>query len=269
MAISNFLVYNYTDKNKTYKEFTSLGFNQASIHKTSGATFWHNKNCIVLLYPADTDGLGGVSFVTTPDIINSANAIYDDITGWFCFGNNFKIYLQTEAQIKTVIQNEYQASPINNIDTGIDKFGGVVLNLNKLCDINLLNVLELKETSNDKYLKFVSDNNFSIYFDKENSTDMPTVFVDCFDIFKNIALLSLDASVQMKTYPTTQEDFGRLTHKINGYNCIAEGNKDSYTIEKMILNVPSNVNFVLRQRSKKLHINETMLHRHYELDTQG
>jgi len=269
MAISNFLVYNYTDNNKTFKEFTSLGFNQASIHKTSGATFWHNRNCIVLLRPANTDGLSGVSFVTTENIINSANAVYDDVTGWFSFGNKLKIYLQTEDQIKTVIQNEYQASPVNNFDTGVDKFGGVVLNINELCDTNLLTVLELKEFSNDRYTKFVSKNNFSLYFDKQNDTSKPTVFVDCFDIFKNIALLSLDSSIQMKKYNQQQNNFGKLTHKINGYDCIAEGNKDSYSIEKMILDTPSNVNFVLRQRSKKLHINETMLHRHYELNTQG
>jgi len=269
MAISNFLVYSYTDKLFTERQFTALGFNRASTNKTSGAAFWHNHNCIVLLKPDNFDGLSGLSFVTSEKIINRTNAQYDDATGWFQFGDKLKFYLQTESTIKTVIQNEYQTTPIlDAISTGVDKFGGVVLNLNQICDKEILSALEFKTMSSDRYLKYISQNNFSLYLDTYNKIQSSTVYVDCYDIFKNIAMLSLDSTIQMKQYTDTFANFGNLTHKINGYNCTAIGNKDSYTIEKMIIDCPKNVNFILRQRSKKITINEHTLQKHYDIHTQ-
>jgi hypothetical protein len=77
-------------------------------------------------------------------------------------------------------------------------------------------------------------------------------------------MISLDSTINLKKYKKQKGDFGKLTHKINGYNCMAEGNKDSYSIEKMIIGVPNNVNIVLRQRAKKISISEDTLQIHYD-----
>ncbi|MDA8842081.1 hypothetical protein N9N08_00215 [bacterium] len=263
MAISNFLVYTYTDRQHTQKQFLALGFNQVSVNKLNEISIWHNHNCIVMLKKGTTNGISGIGFLTSPDIINKTRAKYDPESGWFKFGEGLEVYLQSEDRIPTIIKNEYQTISKNiGIKTGVDKFSGIVINSSMVIDKVNLEELNLKVMASDRYLKYITQNNFSLYLDIDNQTDVPTVFVDCHDIFKTISLISLDSTVKFKKYDKQSGNFGLLTHKINGYNCMAEGNKDSYSIEKMIIGNPDTVNIVLRQRSKKISISEETLQVH-------
>lgn len=268
MTISNFLVYTYTNRQDTQRRFLSLGFNQVSVNKQHEVSIWHNHNCIVMLKHGNTDGLTGIGFLTSSDIINSSRAIYDESTGWFKFGTGLEIYLQTEDQIPTIIKNEYQTVAKSiGIKTGIDKFSGIIMNSSNLHDKVQLDECNFKIMASERYLKYITHNNFSLYLDVENKTNVPTVFIDCHDIFKTISMISLDSTINLKKYNKQDGDFGKLTHKINGYNCMAEGNKDSYSIEKMIIGCPNNVNIVLRQRAKKISISEETLDIHYDEHT--
>ena len=101
--------------------------------------------------------------------------------------------------------------------------------------------------------------------DKTNSRQQPTLIADTPDIFGNIATLSL-AGVPMKEYKqeTMLQTLGNFAHRVKGYNCAAEGNQESHTIEKMVLNTPSYMDIIIRQRKHKVTISETTLDYHFD-----
>ena len=66
---------------------------------------------------------------------------------------------------------------------------------------------------------------------------------------------------KQESYPL---NLGSFTHRVKGYNCAAEGNQESHTIEKMVLNTPSYMDIIIRQRKQKVTISETTLDYHFD-----
>ena len=59
-------------------------------------------------------------------------------------------------------------------------------------------------------------------------------------------------------------NFGtNLNYKITGYNCLAKGNKTSYTIENIVREPLPSFDLVYRTRRQYLHIEEEIVDTHY------
>lgn len=268
MSKVNFLVYKTTNLDTTEKELTKLGFVQVTKHKDHEVYFWHLNECIIMvkLDPGFT-GFAGLGLVAHQDSISKSGAEYDETSTWHVVNiNGLEMYLNTEIGIESSITNFYDIiNTKRKLLYGPHNFTGLVLNNNSLPTFEIFETLGFKFNPGDNYNKLLSSNNFTIMLDKTNSRQQPTVMADTPDIFGNIATLSL-ADVPMKEY--NQESFplnlGSFTHRIKAYNCAAEGNQESHTIEKMVLNTPSYLDIIIRQRKHKVTISETTLDHHFD-----
>jgi len=273
MSIVNFLVYGHNDYLRLTDELSTLGFSEVSNHTTSLNSFWHQNNCII--HAKDRaegpHGLIGFGMVVSQSTIENSGAVYDDTSGWYKLlcPQGLEVYLQTQSGIENVLSTKY-VTVSNEVEkrSGPNKFSGLVINQKEPFDLVFYEMLGFKTTSSIDYTKLTSSNHFTIMIDNKGLTERPTVIVDCPELFRNIAGLSL-TDIDLKRYETNYStgNFGKLTHKIKGYNCVAHGNEESYTIEKMMLDYPHGTNIILRQRKQKIHINEYTLDLHYDRQT--
>jgi len=256
---------------------TVLGYAKASqnIHKTT--SIWHMNNCIVMaIADRNFTGLTGLGITCSQEKIDSVGALYDNQLGWYVLkiGDNFNLYLNTEEGIPVAIGKNYKSvsDKLNASHKYPNKVCGLIMNNNRVYDIEIFNKVGFNIFTGQKYNKIFRNrdfknkhvNNMEVLFDTSNQTDVPCVIKDTPDIFSNIATYAING-VDFKKYNTKLVgNFGKLTHKINGYNCLADGNQESHNIEKMILNTPYNTNTVLRQRKQKIHICEKNLKLHYD-----
>jgi hypothetical protein len=270
MSIINFLVYAHNDYLKLNNELSSLGFKEISNHSTNLNSFWHQNNCIIHTQdrPIGNKGLVGFGMVVSQDVIDISGAEYDDASGWFKLidEQGLEIFLQTQTGIEDTFTNKYItiSNEVSN-SSGPTNFSGMVVNQKQPINNSFYEMLGLKVTNSLDYTKLTSKNNFTVMIDNKNLTDVPTIIVESPDLFKNVAGLILsDFKLKQYSINLDGEDFGELTHKIIGYNCVAHGNQTSHTIEKMILDAPKGVNTILRQRKQKVRINEYTLDQHYD-----
>ncbi len=147
-----------------------------------------------------------------------------------------------------------------DVDTWHDSLNQINLGV-----LEIIETLGFKIITGDNYNKLLSGNNFTIMLDKSNTRQQPTIIADTPDIFGNIATLSL-AGVSMKEYTqdASSSNLGNFTHRVRGYNCAAEGNQESHSIEKMVLNTPRYMDIIIRQRKHKVTISETTLDYHFD-----
>ena len=268
MSTVNFLVYKTTNLETTESELTKLGFIKVTKHHLHDVYFWHLNECIVMvkLDPGFT-GFAGLGLVAHQDSISKSGAEYDEASTWHVVNiNGLEIYLNTEVGIESSITSFYDMiNTKRKLLYGPHKFTGLVLNNNSLPTFEIFETLGFKFNPGDNYNKLLSSNNFTIMLDKTNSRQQPTVMADTPDIFGNIATLSL-ADVPMKEYK--QESYplnlGSFSHRVKAYNCAAEGNQESHTIEKMVLNTPSHMDIIIKQRKHKVTISETTLDYHFD-----
>lgn len=268
MSIVNFLVYKTQNQEQTETELDKLGYAKVTKRNDYDCYFWHLNECIILVKEDDTfTGFCGLGLVCHQETISKLGSYYDDISTWhICNINGLELYLNTETGIESSITNFYETiEPKKKITYGPQKFTGIVLNNNALANFEVFESLGFKKTLGDKHNKLLSSNNFTIMLDKTNAREKPTVVADTPDIFGNIATLTL-AGVSMKTYNQNSfpSNLGTWSHKVKGYNCTADGNQESYTIEKLVLNTPSYMDIILRQRRRKVTISETTLDYHFD-----
>jgi len=272
MSIINFLVYAHNDYLKLTDELSTLGFREVSNHTISLNSFWHQNNCIIHTQDraSGPQGLVGFGMVVSQDTIDNSGAVYDETSGWYKLicPQGLEIYLQTQTGLESTLTNKYiTVSEESEVPIGPTKFSGLVINESQPVDLVFYEMLGFKTTTSVDYTKLTSKNHFTIMIDNKGLTEKPTAIVECPEIFRNIAGLVLsDFNCKLKQYDIDYSTsvFGKLTHKIRGYNCVAHGNQDSYTIEKMLLDTPKNMNTILRQRKQKVHINEHTLDLHYD-----
>lgn len=270
MSIINFLVYAHNDYLTLNHELSTLGFREISNHSTSLNSFWHQNNCIIHTQDRATgpQGLVGFGMVVSQSTIDNSEAQYDDTSGWYKMicPQGLEIYLQTQTGIESTLSTKYvTVSNEVEVETGPNKFSGIVLNQTQPVDLVYYEMLGFKVTNSVDYTKLTSKNHFTIMIDNKGLTEKPTAIVECPELFRNVAGLVL-SNVNLKTYNIdySKKEFGKLTHKIKGYDCVAHGNQESHTIEKMLLDTPKGMNTILRQRKQKVHINEHTLDLHYD-----
>ena len=268
MSTVNFLVYKTANLESTENELIKLGFVQVTKHSNHDVYFWHLNECIIMIkLDAGFTGFAGLGLVTHQDVIDKSGAEYDETSTWHVVNiNGLEIYLNTETGIESSITSFYNViNKKRKLVYGPNNFTGLVLNNNSLPILEIIETLGFKIITGDNYNKLLSGNNFTIMLDKTNTRQQPTIIADTPDIFGNIATLSL-AGVSMKEYTqdASSSNLGNFTHRVRGYNCAAEGNQESHSIEKMVLNTPRYMDIIIRQRKHKVTISETTLDYHFD-----
>jgi len=119
--------------------------------------------------------------------------------------------------------------------------------------------------SGNTYHNCVSANNrFTIMLNSFGSTKrIDSVICETDDVFNTTAYY-VNKDVPLKKYNTKPTNFKKLNYKITGYNCIASGNENSYSIENSINSISELFNVIFRMRKQHLHIEEHTLKEHLD-----
>ena len=161
--------------------------------------------------------------------------------------------------------NEILNSPVfrNFVISEDGKTTGIIVN-------NADNVIkelfeQLGFTSEEKqgnYTRLTSSvSKFTVMIDNTDNSGIRSFIIDTQDVFRSTALYSLKPVELLKV--AQDEDltsFGRLAHKIKGYNVKAWGNEESHSLENVIPGTndfPTDI--IFRQRRQYLKINQYTL----------
>jgi hypothetical protein len=120
-------------------------------------------------------------------------------------------------------------------------------------------------SSSDTYNMLTSENNrFTILVNKSNiSRNMPTLICETHDVWHTTSACAF-ANIELKKFDKPEKlNYGTMNHKIVGYNCIAVGTENSYSIENLIPNALPGMDLIFRMRKQYLSIKEDSLRQHY------
>ena len=281
----SFLEYSYNSKlgspAKLYQRLEELGWCLRSRHKQSGASIWNQNKSIILL--RDNPDITckfkatGIGFMI-PSLaeITLPNTEFDIETGFYKHTNelhNFNVYLVSESIMNQKVEDEYQVindRPASN-SAGLDTTTGVIINN---ADDKIQELFEqLGFTSEDKqgnYTRLTSSvSKFTVMIDNTDNSGIRSFIIDTQDVFRSTALYSLK---NVETLAVEQDEdltaFGKLAHKIKGYNVKAWGNEESHSLENVILATeyfPTDI--IFRQRRQYLKINQYTLEYYDDLQS--
>lgn len=266
---------NLRDFDYAVDKLTNLGFTVIAKNSTSVVSIWKLNLCIVFLrkdpdyqgYP----GFTGLGLVAPAELIAKLNCEYSEELDFYLtkdpMGHNIYL-LPIENFKKSVVSKTYtkfKSSKQLNTNLLLKHFSGIVYQCfnEELGNFYLGLGFRVTKTGN-QYVHMVSENNrFTIMFNyKHEENNISCLITDTDDVFYSTAYYSY-RNFDLQTYNSiVGDEFGSLTFKINGYNCFALGNKDSFTIENNLQNILPGLNLVLRQRQKYIHINEDALLEH-------
>ena len=274
-----FLEYTYNSKHTNSKHISNclfrMGFVERSVHISGKVAFWTQKNVIILLRDSEsvsTPGFSGLGFIGNPEeYFANLKPLFDaEIDMWVITSDSGMRYIILDSESFTIssanLPNYHVIDNAVYPDCGFNFISGIRINNAEYNDKEILYGLGFKDTkSSDNYDTLVSNNNrFTVLCKKNDKSEIKTVILDTDDIFASTASLTVN-NVEMKHFDidTDDLDFGKMNHKIVGYNLLAFGNSDSYTIENFIPNALPSADFVFRTRKQYLHITETTLDTHY------
>lgn len=274
-----FLEYTYNSKHTNAKNIANclfkMGFAERSVHISGRASFWTQNNVIILLKQSDKvqdPKISGMGFTGNPEnFYSDYNPIFDaDIDMWVITSDSGMRYIILDSESFSlgsanlpnyhVIDNEVYTN------CGFNFISGLRINNPTFTDKEILYGIGFRDTkSSENYDTLVSSNNrFTVLCKKNGKDDTKTIILDTDDIFSTTASLVVN-NVDLKEFDIdlSSLDFGKMNHKIAGYNLLAFGNNDSYTIENFIPNALPKTDIVFRTRKQYLHITEKTLDTHY------
>ena len=235
--------------------------------------FWSHNSCILMVRRdsiASDPCITGLGFIGSIVDIDNNQATFDKTCDFFVCDNTegFKTYFVQENQFKNSIENVYERIDTTNTVNTLGFFSGIILNLNSSAMRDHYQSIGFRMTKNsDKYDTLVGDgNNFTIMCSKlPKQSTVPTIVIDTQDVFRATAWF-VTQGFTMPTFKQQLLNFGKLNHKIKGYDCKAWGNENRYTIENFIPGVANNIDIIIRQRSKYIHILEETVDSYYEYE---
>ena len=273
-----FLEYSYNpvlDANAGYENIMqNMGFTKISAGLKTEASFYQNNKAIMLCTNSITPSesrVTSIGFVCEEFNVYSKFS-FDDKLGMFYTHDpaGLKILIFPASNITdTVSASYFKPVPIKNtksILSGIKYVSGVVYQGVTPEILSFYESLGFKTTTaGDTYTIMVSKNRrFSIIF--KNSSDIhgiSDIIYDCEDIFHTTSYFTLKG-YNFKKYTGTYADLSKLNYKISAYNCIAQGNSESYSIENYMIEPMINLNFIFRERKQYLHFKEKTLNIHFQ-----
>ena len=274
----SFIEYSYNplqnSRNEIQDRLTQLKFNPRTTNEDGAITMWVQGLCILLIRETEKvtmPGITGLGLTSNeePDTLNAwldedlGMMISNDTCGTRIIHVNLDdIDTETKVNIFSVV------SPNNEDQTlGLTNMNGVVYNActNTMMDF-YQDAMGFKfSSSSDTYNMLTSENNrFTILVNKSNiSRSMPTLICETHDVWHTTSACAF-ANIELKKFDKPEKlNYGTMNHKIVGYNCIAVGTENSYSIENLIPNALPGMDLIFRMRKQYLSIKEDSLRQHY------
>lgn len=270
------------DPEIVFSKLSKLGFILRSEHVNQKASFWTQNQSIILVHEQSGTGIGpgitGLGFMGLNNkIIDVLDAQHDVNTSTFQYHtggqyNTLIIPAEITANLGGIIkysmvsrafEESYKVIDVEKYtDPGLSHISGVVLDH---CDDQCvkhyaqLGFRHTKESEN--YIQMLSNSDrFSLYIDKQSRRRARQILiVDTNDVFWTTACYAANGLALSEFDINTRADFGSLTHKIVGYNCLAEGTSTSYSISKLLTQALPGVDLVYRMRKQFLGVPDQIL----------
>lgn len=278
----SFLEYSYNpydmDVSVVEDHLANMGFTKRTSNGDGSVCLFTQKLCILLVRCCETvvdAGITGIGLSADLDTIRATGAEYDDQTGTYLRG------LGPSMRLLLVADNKFDVSGVNNqtlLSNGdvrtncLEYVSGVIAgDVDRYVKDFMQDFLGFKFTkSGGRYNVFMSPNNrFTLLLDTQHENKKITsVIAETEDVFMTTACFVANGFKPKKfDLGTANLKFGKMNHKIVGYNCWPEGNENSHTIENLIPNTAPDVDLIFRQRKQYLHIKEDTLENYYKTGT--
>lgn len=273
-----FLEYSYDSESVSIAEIQNslhgLGYHCIREHLHEPVSFWvHDLSLLVIReVPNGTTGISGIG-VFTDDIAaygapssQFTEPDYDEVLGLQCSrdAHGIRILICTDkAAFNAFVTDNYKA--MHDAAGSLNLFertSGIVYS--GADDETVQSYLEIGFREKKRYAtcRVLTDTNnkFSMVFLPHGSTGVDSMITESRDAFGTIRALVTNG-VEPKAYPKTAPDpnFGHLAHKIVGYNCVATGDLNKYSIESSVPDALPKTNLIFRMRKQMLPFSENLL----------
>lgn len=272
-----FLEYRFNPGLDDYDELSDrlnrLGFAKRSEHSVSGVEVWLQGRAIILVHPdaefkhsGSVMGLGIISEDHPMDLVD--NVVLDHDTDFYVreCDNGFRFYFAETSSLSDIyntVDNQVKSS-------GIFCFSGLVWETTDQDMLTILSKVAEKVEQSDKYTKYIFNNKFTVFVNSNNNNGSKLIISDSQDVFATTSFL-VTRDVDLLHFEQCIDDgadFGKLNHKIVGYNCRAFGNSGSYSIENYIKGNHFNTDILFRTRKQYVKIKEHTLDYYDEIVSQ-
>lgn len=268
-------------KDQITQRLNALGFVPRVNHVLNDVSLWSQNHTIIMVKfhaEADDPGITGLGFIASQQTIDHLDAQLDPEVNMYVTGDQggLRVLLAPVDNIlglqKALEENYLLLDDSVHTSPGLQYISGIRYNCSNPRMMDFYQDLGFGFTRNsENYNTLVSKNRrFSIMGNKMSGQgNVSTLICDTDDIFATTAAFVV-RNIDMAKYDLDSNNlnFGRLNHKIVGYNCLAEGTADSYTIENFIPEALPNLDIVFRMRNRYLNIAEHTLEYHYGREQQ-
>lgn len=272
------------DAEIVFKSLSQLGFVLRSEHVDHTASFWNQNQCILLVHERSGSGhrpgITGLGFMGLDNtMIDKLDASYEASTGTYVVQDpqgfrSLIIPAEITANAGGIIRYSLVSSSFEKsyvtLDSGnysypgLDHISGITYPLAKSDSDTLeyyqtLGFRMAKHT--DKYQQMLSGNSrFSLLLNHTYTERRTAVLCESQDVFWTAACYAA-TGVNMITEIVNPDDlnFGSLNHRICGYNCVAQGTEQSYSIGKRAPEALPGLDLLFRTSKKFFAIPEPLL----------
>jgi hypothetical protein len=249
-----------------FSALNDMGFSLFAEHQNSTVTVWNQGRSFILLRKdsdCDVPGISGIGLYT--DQIQPGLP-QDNATGFSITydpeGNRVLFFDSSIAEDQNYIRASKTKMPSNTFKN----IAGVSLISQKPETEIFYQQLGFRKTKNrhNACTMVSSSNDFSIVLSEKISDNANNCIVfDTQDVFYATSKFMLN-KFNLKTFDLPKnQNFGDLNYKIRGYNCLAFGNTESYSIENLCLEPLPNLDMIFRMRKQFLHLCPENLEMHY------
>ena len=248
-----------------FSALNDMGFSLFAEHQNSTVTVWkQGKSFLLVRKKSDTvSGISGIGLYTDQiqpglpqDQDTGFSITYDPEGNRVMF---FDSNITNNQNYNLLTQTREPSDTFKNI-SGIS-----IIMLNPETEIFYQQMGFRKTKNRHNACTLVSSSkDFSIVLSEKISDNANNCVVfDTNDVFGATCKFLLK-EFKLKTFETKHhQDFGALNFKIRGYNCLAFGNEDSYSIENLCLEPLPNLDLIFRMRKQFLHLCPENLEMHY------
>lgn len=264
-------------KDQLIQRLTILGFIPRVSHIKNDVTLWCQNHTIIMVNhceSVDTPGISGLGFITSQSTIDQIGAMLDPMTNMYRTVDSGSMKVLLAPVDDTIgLQGALDENYILLDDSlrrtpGLKYISGIRYNSSNPRMMDFYQDLGFGfMRSSDRYNTLVSKNRrFSMMCNKASEQGLvSTLICDTNDVFATTAAF-VAKNIKLVNYDIEQHSLslGKLNHKVIGYNCLAQGTEDSYSIENFIPQALPNLDIVFRMRKRYLNITEHTLDYHYD-----
>jgi hypothetical protein len=265
MAVYCFLEYTYDDQE--YPEdamsaiFDSMGFSKNAKTECGNVTVWTQDLAIIFVRKTSGTGFNGLSGMGISVNKLPDNLEIDTVTKlpYEIDSQGLKVFfvpqnISSDFSLDANFQKEH--SYLSKEQEPLHKISGVVICCSNLEEAQSF-YRELGFSTgkmNDVIPNLTCSNNlFTVVFrETKNTNSISHAIFETHDVFNATLYYTVKDFDVVNFILDMYDSFGELNYKINGYNCVAYGNQDSYVIENVCKDALPNMNMIFRMRKQYL-----------------